>query len=462
MFHGEFYWLASIALVLWIPLSQWLFGRERAPVAAAHTMVWAAMWLPNGAVFDFPVLPPIGKFEIASMLALLGVWRKAPRRLKAARIGRGVDWVIWISMLLLWGTVEVNPEALRYGKYDVVVELPAFVGYDGMYAAFEILFGIMIPMWIGRAILRTRQDLLDLLSVLSVAGAIYSIPIMWELRMSPQLQASVYGFVDHADFSQNMRAGGFRSVVFMGHGLIVAFFEYLAFTSTLLLSRFRRSLYGVPSWVAVALHFILLVFCRSAGATIFGLATWLVFKTLKPRAWVTGAVLLSLLVACYPISRITDIFPTQAILDFSNSTLGPERTQSMQFRFDNEDLLLIKGQEKFWFGWGGFSRENVFDDFGKRTTVQDGYWVAVFGTRGLLGFLTTFFPMVWVVFGVRKRMSRMAAEDRWLLGGAAWMLGICNVNVIPNMSLPNLHLILAMGVLVLSRSLVVMPKKVSR
>ena len=58
---------------------------------------------------------------------------------------------------------------------------------------------------------------------LVVAGLIYSLPMLFEVRMSPQLHTWIYGYFPHS-FGQQMRDGGFRPVVFIGHGLGVAFF----------------------------------------------------------------------------------------------------------------------------------------------------------------------------------------------------------------------------------------------
>ena len=59
--------------------------------------------------------------------------------------------------------------------------------------------------------------------MLIVAGLCYSVPMLFEVRMSPQLHTWIYGYFPHS-FVQQMREGGFRPVVFLGHGLLTAFF----------------------------------------------------------------------------------------------------------------------------------------------------------------------------------------------------------------------------------------------
>jgi hypothetical protein len=74
------YWgyRSAAALILWFPISMWIFSRERPTRAATHVMVWGMMWLPEAAGFDFPLLPPLQKFSISALCALIGVYWKAP------------------------------------------------------------------------------------------------------------------------------------------------------------------------------------------------------------------------------------------------------------------------------------------------------------------------------------------------------------------------------------------------
>ncbi|HET8931888.1 MAG TPA: hypothetical protein VFN67_00540, partial [Polyangiales bacterium] len=127
---GIFNWdewgiISAAALLLWIPFSLWLFSRERPALAAAHSVVWAIMWLPEGASFDLPLLPPFSKYTIGALCALMGLLWKAPKRIKAARVGRGYDWIIYAYVLAQVGTVISNPDPLHYGTYNTI-DLPGF------------------------------------------------------------------------------------------------------------------------------------------------------------------------------------------------------------------------------------------------------------------------------------------------------------------------------------------------
>ena len=76
----------------------------------------------------------------------------------------------------------------------------------------------------GRQIVCSKTDTEEILRVLVIAGVVYSVPALFEIRFSPQLHTWLYGyFPQEFGFSQEVRGGGFRPVVFMGHGLLVAF-----------------------------------------------------------------------------------------------------------------------------------------------------------------------------------------------------------------------------------------------
>jgi hypothetical protein len=271
--------------------------------------------------------------------------------------------------------------------------------------------------------------------------------------MSPALHLNIYGFNPRWDFSQNMRMGGFRATVFMGHGLIVSFFIFLCLAAATTLQRGgQRVFYGLPSWLVVAYLFLVLAFCKSAAALLYGIFAFTLIRWTSIRAQMRVAAALALLVALYPTSRMLDFFPVDGVLSAA-SVLGPERAQSMQFRFDNEDILLAKGSERLLFGWGGFGRDRVYDPYsGKDLAIQDGYWIALFGQQGLLGFGCYFALMLIPVMRTAWVARRLVREtDRRLVCGLCVMVTMCSLNMLPNMALPNLQLFFAAGLAILVR-----------
>jgi hypothetical protein len=450
------YWgyRSALALILWIPISMWLFSRERPIQAATHTLVWGMMWLPESAGFDFPALPPFHKFSISALCALLGVYWKARPKLRAARIGRGYDLLVLLMMVAEVGTVLTNQDTLKYGNWKTI-ELAGFTTYDGISAAVRDFLDVGIPFVLGRVLLRTQRDLRDMFAILVVAGLVYSVPILWETRMSPMLHVNLYGFASRSDWAQNLRLGGYRATVFMGHGLVVGFFVFICTTAAVALQKAgRRAILSVPMRYVVTYLFAILFICKAAAALIYGAAGWLLIRYLNVKNQMRILMVLGIVVVSYPVARMTNVFPTQTLLSIAG-LMGPDRVESLQFRFDNEDILVIKGMERPIFGWGGFGRERVYEaETGKDFVVQDGHWIALFGTHGLVGFVCYFSLLLLPVYQATRRMHLIPSRsDRALLAGLGFIVVMCSVNMLPNMQLPNLQFFFAAGLATLMNTL---------
>ena len=73
--------------------------------------------------------------------------------------------------------------------------------YDGL-SSVEMAFITVMPFILGRRVLRTSQSGDDILSIMVIAGLIYSLPMLFEIRFSPQLHFWIYGF-----YSSRLRSG---------------------------------------------------------------------------------------------------------------------------------------------------------------------------------------------------------------------------------------------------------------
>jgi hypothetical protein len=455
MFHWDVWgYRSALALLLWVPFSFWVFSRTRPARAAAQVLVWGMMWLPDGAAFDLPALPPFSKYTFAAAGALLGTYWYARSRLRAARIGRGYDLIVLTMMLGQLGTVITNQDPLHYGTWKGV-DMPGFSYYDGISAAVRVLMQVGIPVILGRALIRSERDLRDVFEVLVAAALVYSIPMLWELRMSPMLQANVYGYASREDWTQNLRGGGYRPIVFMGHGLIVGFFMFVCTTAAITLHKAgKRHFYGVPMAAVVAYLFVMLLLAKAAAPFIYGVVAYGVIRYLSVKSQMRVLLFLAVIVVSYPASRLTEVFPTKALLAGA-SMLGPERVQSLEFRFDNEDILVSKGSERLLFGWGGFGRERVYDaETGKDVVIQDGHWIAVFGQMGLVGFACFYAPLLWPVVQAARGMRNIESRaQRSLLAGLGFIVIVCSINMLPNMQFPTFQFYFATGLAVLMKEL---------
>ena len=302
---------------------------------------------------------------------------------------------------------------------------------DGLYSAAVFTCLISIPFYIGWALFRKESDFRAMLVALVIAALIYAPFAAFEMRMSPNLHLWVYGYSQH-DFSQTVREGGYRPMVFMTHGLSLARFFFVGTCSAFILGRVGTKIFGMQAkWLGWFL-LLVLIFCRSFGAIMFaGLAVPLLLWS-KPRLHVRIALILAVLVGLYPLLRTWELVPTEHILNTVRAIAGEDRTESLEFRFFNENLLLEKARQHLLFGWGQYGR-NFAPRGWDGQAVADGYWVIQIGIMGLVGFITTFGPMLIPLIFMQSRLKAVVSEpQRVLLGGVALMLGLVALDWVPN------------------------------
>jgi hypothetical protein len=87
----------------------------------------------------------------------------------------------------------------------------------------------------------------------------------------------------------------------------------------------------------------------------------------------------------YIITRTTGYWDGRNLSGFVAEKFSPKRAQSLQFRFDNETILVDKALQGTFFGWGGFGRSRVYDDKGRDISITDGQWIITLGTTGIYG-----------------------------------------------------------------------------
>src|SRR5262249_43590891 len=157
-----------------------------------------------------------------------------------------------------------------------------------------------------------------------------SLPMLFEVRMSPQLHTWIYGYFP-SSFAQTYRDGGFRPVVFIGHGLLVAFFTMTTIVAAAVLSRTRTRVLRLPSCrVAIYLSAVLLL-CKSAGALVYGLVSVPLVRFASPRTQLRVATVLAIVALLYPVFRSADFVPVKFIENMVAS-ISTERAASLKTR----------------------------------------------------------------------------------------------------------------------------------
>jgi len=423
--------LAYLVLFLWPLVSIGLYQKKTIQEATLWTMFGGFMLLAVRTEVDFPLIPPLGKHSMPVFSVIIGCWFVKGKAINYFR-HKGMLKFLSISILVLpFITTELNTDSLVFGGHW----LPALTHHDALSAVINKIL-MVTPFFIGVQFFRRYEDQLLMFKILVFAGLLYSIPILYEVRMSPQLHSTFYGYFPHS-FLQQRRMGGFRPVVFMGHGLWVAFFIACVLTAAMALWKVGEKIRRLsPASVSYFL-LVILILCKSIASIMYGLFTFFMISKMSYKMQFKAASLLALLAIMYPTLSIIKVFPHQAISEMADTYMGPERAESLNFRFKNEHLLLEHGRERFFFGWGGWGRNRVYDEeTGKDRTVTDGLWIITFGTSGWLGFMAEFLMMALAIFRAKKAAQLTNdKKQKTLLAAHALLVSIIMIDQLPNASL---------------------------
>jgi hypothetical protein len=422
-------WFATVALLSWPVVAFWLYYTRPVGRATLWTILGAYLLLPVGTSIKFEMIPAFDKSSIPNLAALVGCMLATRRPI---RIWNGFGVASILILMFLVGpfiTAELNGDAIVYPNRT----LPAESHYDALSAVVgQLLF--LIPFFLGRQILRGPADNEEILRVLVFAGLCYSLPMLFELRMSPQLHNWVYGYHPH-EFVQQVRDGGYRPVVFLGHGLLVSFFAMMTAVAAAAFWRTQTRVVKLPPAGVVAYLGTLLVFCKSLGAIVYGALLVPLVRFSNPRLQFRIAMVLVAVALLYPLLRAADLFPTQSILNTAE-IISADRSGSLGFRFNQEDQLLTHASQRLLFGWGRWGRSRVYDEYGNDKSVTDGRWIVTMGQFGLFGFLAEFGLLALSVFRAASALRfTESAPDRVYLPALGLIVAINMVDLLPNASL---------------------------
>ncbi len=310
--------------------------------------------------------------------------------------------------------------------------IQALTPYDAVSDTIRDLLYLVFPFFLGRALYRSARDLRDLMGVVVMGALLYSPLVLIELWLSPQLHRWIYGFHQH-DFSQVLRDGGYRPMVFMENGLALARLLLTAALFAATLARAREKLpFSIPPAPVAAFLTVLLLACHSMGAAVYLLVCLPLLILARPRVHVRVGAMLATVVLAYPVLRAADLFPVKPLLDVF-ARFSQDRADSLAFRFDNEAQLVQKALERVVFGWGGFARAHIFGEWGKDISVTDGQWIIAFGDTGAVGFLGLFGMLVGpVVLAWRRITAIPRGPTRVLVAGMALTTALNVVDLLPN------------------------------
>jgi len=362
--------LVPLTMFAWIPAVLGLFWMMEARRAVITAFLAAWLFLPMVS-YSLPGLPDYTKMTATCWGILIAAAVFDNQRLLSIKI-RAVDIPLIIMCLSPLASSLSNDLGM----------------YDGLSA---VLFKTVIwgfPYFIGRVYFSDLDGVRALAIGFFIGGLVYIPFCFFENIMSPQLHRIFYGFHQH-DFSQTFRYGGWRPMVFMEHGLMVAMWMAAASLVGLWLwqNRVIEKIMGIPVKLLVPLLLIQTVLCRSTGAVgllIIGSGVLFLTRRLKKPLFVICLIAIPLL---YVSTRATGYWSGQNIVNFIAENFSVERADSLSTRLENENVLAEKARQRAVFGWGGWGRARVYDEEGKDITITDGLWIIVFGNYGLVGLL---------------------------------------------------------------------------
>lgn len=426
--------IAYLAISLWPLVVLFLLKRFGFTKGVLFSFLGAYLFLPAGFNINFPGIPAFNKFSVTSMTLI--AYLVLSGKESGYRALPGVYKFLIIGFIL-------SPFLTVFNNPNSYMHLPGLSYYDGLSESVEQIFYIL-PFMIGFKYFRTYESQLDLFKYVAIAAAVYALLALYEIRMSPQLHNMVYGFFPHS-WLQQVRSGGFRAIVFMGHGLLVALFLAIGLGFWAVIRKNKQRILPVNNTVVLLGVLIALIFMKSLAALIFGLFLFLMITFMSTQKIHFASLLIAILFMTYPITSAMKVFPHDNIVDIAYS-INPERGQSLEYRFKHEELLLEHARLKPYLGWGGYGRNRVRDpETGEDLSVTDGKWILSLGVRGWFGFVMEFLLVVlpiYVAYNVQKKSKEIGKNERTLLAAHALIISIILLDQMPNSSLNQFYLLL--------------------
>jgi len=394
--------LVQLVMFGWIPAVLYLFMRFPAQRALIVSFLVAWLFLPE-ASFALPGLPDYTKISATCYGILLATIIYDVGRFNSFRLS-------WLDLpMLIW--------CLCPFASSITNDLGP---YDGISAVLGQTVTWGLPYFLGRIYLNNLAGLRELAIGIFTSGLIYIPLCLFEIRFSPQLHRIFYGYHQH-DFSQTIRYGGFRPTVFMEHGLMVGAWMMTAALIGVWLWKADviKQLWGIPiEWLVAAL-LVTVVLVKATGAWIL-LALGIVI--LFVAKWFRNAFLLLLLIATmsfYLYLGVAGNFVADQIVSSMHGVFPEERIQSLEFRFNNEELLSDKARERIMLGWGGWGRSRIYDEWGKDVSVTDSLWIIAFGSSGAIGVISLTASLLLPVIGFLQRYPASLWFNRKVAPAAA-------------------------------------------
>ncbi len=370
---------APIVQYSWIPIVLFLFNRYSPQRAIIISFVAGWMFLPYLEI-SIPFFPNFDRVNSISYAVLVGIFLFDSGRFSRLQPK-------WIDIpIIVWCVCHLPTSVLN-----------GLGAYDGVVSSLSNTMSWGMPYLIGRLYFDSFAGLRRL-AIGVLIGTIFYAPLcLIEARLMLNFHLFVYGFqIPTQSFMFSLRLGGYRPSVFMFSGLMLSVWMMAGALFAVVLWRFQilKKLWNFPMAFYAFYLVAVFVLIRSTGAYIlFAAAIAIVFMArwlrMAPIFWavLTATVL-------YMYLGASGNFPREPLVNWMSGVFEPDRVQSMDFRFENEEILSEKARQRPVWGWGGFGRNRVFNDYGEDTSVTDSLWIINFGVNGYVGLIASFGTLI--------------------------------------------------------------------
>jgi hypothetical protein len=357
-------------------------------------------WVPI-VIICFAIFPP----RRAAIMGIIGGWLFLPPLVIPITALPDYSKITAVTFGVLLGTAIFNANVLlqfRPRWYDLPMVLWCLCpmasslsnglgAYDGLSQCLVATFRWGLAYLTGRLYFGSLEGLRELCLGIVAGGLIYVPFCLYEARMSTPIMQPIYGMGGW----QGIRMGGYRPSVFFQTGLelgmwmtAVSLTAWWLWQSGSTKKRWNLPLVGSVPFGLIILPTLLVttLLCRSTGALallVFGVATLWSCSRFRSSWPLRGLIL----VACvYVLVRIPNLWSGASAVQIASALVGPVRAQSLEYRFQSEDLLVEHARKQPYFGWGGFNRNVAY--FNEEETYQvamDGLWIITMGVNGMVG-----------------------------------------------------------------------------
>jgi hypothetical protein len=361
---------------------------------------------PHPASFDFPLLPPFNKLTLINLSVFFIVWMQSGKKIDLLPEGKAIRVLLFVFVFSPIATVFVNGDPVMF----VTGGLRGLWPRDSVALVITQVI-ILLPFLLARKLLAEEGSQRDLLVVLCISGLLYSLPMLAEVRLSPQLNLWIYGYFQHI-FEQSIRAGGYRPIVFLYHGIWVAFFAMTAVVATVALWRVERSKQSLMYLLGAVYLVGVVLLCKTLASIIYLLVLVPLVAFFPVLLQIRVAAILVTLALSYPVLKGVNLVPMGAMLQ-QVETVSSERATSLRIRFENEEMLLARANEKPLFGWGSWGRNQIHNSIdGTITTISDGRWIITMGVFGWIGFFAEFGLLSLPIFLVGYQFLNHSKDEK--------------------------------------------------